>query len=196
MPWLTFMKEVVRSNKTTGALGPSSKALAEAVTEVAGLSGAKTVVEYGCGEGVFTEVICRKLDPEAFFLSLEVNAALVEVTRKRCPGDLVIHDGAQNTSKHLTQHGKDHCDVIVSSLPWSRFDTALQNEILEATYEVLAPGGRFVTFAYTFSPLFRSGRHFFQDTLPKKFPSVRRVGPIFKNFPPCHIYVAVKPQSK
>ncbi len=47
MPWLTFMKEVIRENKTTGALGPSSKALAEAVTDIAQLSGAKSIVEYG-----------------------------------------------------------------------------------------------------------------------------------------------------
>lgn len=193
MPWLTFMKEVIRENKTTGALGPSSKALAEAVTDIARLSGAKSIVEYGSGEGVFTEAIYRKMDKDALFIAMEINPVLVEATRKRCPEVKVVHDGAQNARKYLQEYGKDHCDAIVSGLPWTRFDDELQDEVLNATYELLAPGGRFVTFAYAFSPIFPSGRRFFLDKLPKRFPRVNRTGPILKNFPPCHVYIAEKP---
>lgn len=193
MPWLTFMMEVVRENKKTGALGPSSKALAEVVTDIARLPGAKTIVEYGSGEGVFTEAIARKMDGDALFIAMEIIPTLVEATRKRCPGIKVVHDGAQNALRHLKEAGRDHCDAIVSGLPWTRFEEGLQDEILNATYEVLAPGGRFVTFAYAFSPIFPSGRRFFKGKLPQMFPGVRRVGPIWKNFPPCHVYIAEKP---
>ena len=195
MPWLTFMMEVIRENKTTGALGPSSKALAEVVTDIARLPGAKTIVEYGSGEGVFTEAIARKMDADALFIAMEINPVLVESTQKRCPGITVVHDGAQNALRHLQAAGRDHCDAIVSGLPWTRFDDGLQDEILTATYEVLAPGGRFVTFAYAFSPIFPSGRRFFKGKLPQKFPLVRRLGPIWKNFPPCHVYIAEKPKD-
>ena len=136
MPWLTFMMEVIRENKTTGALGPSSKALAEVVTDIARLSGAKAIVEYGSGEGVFTEAIARKMDDDALFIAMEINPALVEATRKRCPGVNVVYDGAQNALRHLKSSGRDHCDAIVSGLPWTRFDEGLQDEILDATYEV------------------------------------------------------------
>lgn len=192
MPWFTFMMEVIRENKTTGALGPSSKALAEVVTDIAQLPGAKSIVEYGSGEGVFTEAIARKMDPDALFLAMEINPLLVDATRSRCPGVRVIHDGAQNVMKHLKDAGSDQCDAIVSGLPWTRFEDSIQDEILEATYEVLAPGGRFVTFAYAFSPIFPSGRRFFKEKLPRKFPQLRRVGPIWQNFPPCHVYIAEK----
>ncbi len=192
MPWLTFMKEVILDNKTTGAFGPSSRELAEAVTDLAHLSDAKVIVEYGSGDGVFTEAIMRKKDPDAFFIAMEVNASLVEATRKRCPGVEVIHDGAQNALKYLREAGHEHCDAIVSGLPWTRFDDDLQNELIEATYNVLRPGGRFVTFAYAMSPMFSSGRRFFRDKLPKRFPGVKRVGPIWKNLPPCHVYIAEK----
>lgn len=192
MPWLTFMKEVIRDNRTTGAFGPSSRELAEAVTDLARLPGAKVIVEYGSGEGVFTEAIVRKMDPEACFIALEVNASLVEATRKRCPEVNVIHDGAQHAWKYLQEAGHDHCDAIVSGLPWTRFDGALQDEILDATWNVLGPGGRFVTFAYAFSPMFASGRRFFREKLPRRFTNVKRVGPIWKNVPPCHVYIGEK----
>ena len=52
MAWLTFMKEVILENKTTGALGPSSKELAVAITSLANLSESKVIVEYGSGDGV------------------------------------------------------------------------------------------------------------------------------------------------
>lgn len=193
MPWLTFMKEVICENKTTGALGPSSKELAEAVTSLARLSGAKVIVEYGSGDGVFTEEIVREMDPDAFFMAMEVNETLVNATRKRCPGVRVIHDGAQNVMKHLQAAGHQSCDAIISGLPWTRFDDDLQDEILEATYNVLSPGGRFVTFAYTTSPLFPSGRRFFKGKLLRRFPKVERIGPVWKNIPPCHVYIAEKP---
>lgn len=192
MAWLTFMKEVIRDNRTTGAFGPSSRELAEVVTDLAHLSDARVVVEYGSGDGVFTEAIVRKIDPNAFFIAMEVSAVLVEATRKRCPGVRVIHDGAQHARRYLQEAGHVHCDAIVSGLPWTRFDDALQNEILEAAYEVLAPGGRFVTFAYAMSPIFPSGKRFFRTKLPRRFPGIKRIGPIWKNLPPCHVYIAQK----
>jgi len=75
------MKEVIRENKTTGALGPSSKALAEAVTAIADLPSAGIIVEYGSGEGVFTEAIQRKMNVGSFFMALEVNPVLVAATK-------------------------------------------------------------------------------------------------------------------
>ncbi len=196
MPWLTFMKEVIRDNRTTGAFGPSSRRLAEVVTDLARLDEANVIVEYGSGEGVFTEAVLEKKKPDAFFIAMEVSATLVEATRQRCPAATVIHDGAQNAQQYLREAGHEHCDAIVSGLPWTRFDDGLQNEILEATYNVLAPGGRFVTFAYAMSPLFSSGRRFFFNKLPARFPDVTRVGPIWKNFPPCHVYMAKKPKEE
>lgn len=193
MAWLTFMKEVILENKTTGALGPSSKELAVAITSLANLSESKVIVEYGSGDGVFTQEIGRRKNSDAFFMAMEVNEILVKATRKRCPGVTVVHDGAQNVRAHLEKYGHSCCDTIISGLPWTRFDAALQDEILNATYDILCPGGKFLTFAYTSSPLFPGGRRFFKEKLLQRFPKVERVGPIWKNIPPCHVYIACKP---
>jgi phosphatidylethanolamine/phosphatidyl-N-methylethanolamine N-methyltransferase len=186
------MKEVIRSNKSTGAIAPSGRQLADAVTDMARVHESKVIVEYGPGTGVFTEAIVAKKRPDAHFIALEVNEEFVKVTRERCPGVQVYHDCAQNTRKYLEQAGFNGCDTIVSGLPWTRFDDALQDEILEATYDVLVPGGCFVTFAYAVSPYVPSGRKFFKQKLVACFGSVKRSEYIWKNFPPCVVFIAEK----
>lgn len=189
---LNFMKEVIRTNKSTGALAPSSRALADAVTDMANLKGQKVIVEYGPGNGVFTEVILQKKDPDAFFIAMEVNPEFVKLTQQRCPGCRVVEDSASNTLNYLREAGHEHCDVIISGLPWTRFEEPLQDEILEATFDALKPGGRFVTFAYSFSPHLPSGRRFFKSKLPVKFARISRSAPIWNNFPPAVVFLAEK----
>jgi len=193
MPWLTFMKEVIAHNKTTGAFAPSSRQLADAVTDLAEVNKADIIVEFGAGDGVFTEVILEKKRPDAFFLSLEINPALAAAAKKRCPDALIIQDSAENVVRHLREAGYDHCDTIVSSLPWTRFEENLQDRLLQAAWDALAPGGRFVTFSYAMSPYIPSGKRFFEGKLPARFGSITRVGPVWKNIPPSLVYMGRKP---
>lgn len=186
------MKEVIRANKSTGAIAPSGKQLADIVTDMAEVRDSRVIVEYGPGTGVFTEAILSKKAKDAHFIALEVNEEFVKATQDRCPGVNVYHDCAQNTKKYLQKAGFEHCDTIVSGLPWTRFNDELQDEILEATYDVLEPGGRFVTFAYAVSPFVPSGRKFFREKLVKRFGDVRCSERIWKNFPPCVVFIAVK----
>lgn len=186
------MKEVFRANKSTGAIAPSGKQLADAVTDMAHVDQAQVIVEYGPGTGVFTEAILGKKRRDAYFMALEVNEEFVRVTRERCPGVDVYHDCAQNARKYLEEKGFDGCDTIVSGLPWTRFDDALQDEILASTYDVLKPGGRFVTFAYAVSPYVPSGRKFFKKKMVAQFGGVKRSEHIWLNFPPCIVFIAEK----
>ena len=192
MSTLSFIKEVFRANKSTGAIAPSGKQLADAVTDMAGVSESKVIVEYGPGTGVFTEAILAKKRSDAHFLALEVNEEFVRVTRERFPEVQVVHDCAQNAKKYLQEAGFDGCDTIVSGLPWTRFDGDLQDEILEATYDVLVPGGKFVTFAYAMSPYIPSGRKFFREKMVERFGGVDCSKHIWKNIPPCVVFIAEK----
>lgn len=176
------------ANRSTGAIAPSSRFLADAVTDLAGVPQGKVIVEYGPGTGVFTEAILRKKQPDAFFVAMEVNEQFVKATRERCPSATVIHDGAQNAIKYLREAGHEKCDVIVSGLPWTNFDEPLQDEILDATYEVLAPGGRFVTFSYFMSPWVPSGKRFLKHKLPERFGGLADTRLVLANLPPCTVY--------
>lgn len=189
---LNFMRGVFLANKSTGAIAPSSRALAERVTELAEVEKADVIVEFGPGTGVFTEIVAQRHKPGACFFALEVNESFVEATRKRCPGVDVIHDSAQHVMAHLNRKGFSACDVIVSGLPWTRFDDTLQDSILDATHEALRPGGKFVTFAYSSSPLVPNGRKFFKDKLNAKFAKVYKSDIVWNNFPPAVVFVATK----
>ena len=92
----------------------------------------------------------------------------------------------------MAEAGYSGCDTIVSGLPWTRFDDTLQDEILEATYNVLEPGGKFVTFAYAMSPYIPSGRKFFREKLVERFGEVDQSKHIWKNLPPCVVFIAEK----
>jgi phosphatidylethanolamine/phosphatidyl-N-methylethanolamine N-methyltransferase len=183
--------EFVRKPTSVGAIAESSLRLAELITDAAGLNRASVVLEFGPGTGAFTEVILRKIDPGTTFFAIEANASFAAATRKRCPGVQVFHDSAVSVRTHLEACGQTSCDCIVSGLPFSSFTPALQDELLAAAHDALAPGGRFVTFAYVGGPFWPLGRRF-RNRLRSQFSEVSSTRTIWRNLPPAFVYRAVK----
>ena len=184
-----FLKNFIRRPVETGAIAGSSRGLADVITEVARLEGARVVVELGPGAGVFTEAIARRIDPGATFLSVEINREFVQATRARCPEVTVVHGCAVNTDAHLQDLGFDGCDRIICGLPWASFSESRQDEILEAVTSVLRPGGRFVTFAYRQGVLLPGGRRF-RKKLESCFSRVTTTRTVWLNVPPAFVYCA------
>lgn len=189
---LTFFEGVLKASKVTGAIAPSGKALAEKITDMAELQHARVIVEFGTGTGAFTEVILRKKHPDAHFISFEVNPDFVREAQKRCPAANIIEDSAENAGKYLQEAGHEYCDVIVSSLPWTCFDPTLQDNILNAAYDIIRPGGRFLTFAYFMSPYMSNGKRFLRGKLPERFDNVVQSRHVWLNIPPCTVFIADK----
>lgn len=191
MSTFKFIKQVFLAPGTTGAIAPSSKALGRIMTDKAGVREAKVVVEFGPGNGVFTEVIAGELQANAHFFAVEINPDFAKAVRKRCPGVTVYEDSAANTGKYLREAGYETCDCIVSGLPFASFDDELQDELLSAVLEVLRPGGRFVTFTYVQSPLLSSGRRF-HAKLEGLFEGVEKTPMVWCNLPPAFAYCAYR----
>jgi len=189
--FFSFLKGYLAAPKEVGAFAPSSIHLAEVLTEAAHVSKADTVVEYGPGTGVFTEVIARKCKPQAKFLSIELCENFVHVARQRCPHVNVIHGSAVDTRKYLEQYGLHSCDCIVSGLPFANFEGELQDKLLEVSLDVLRPGGIFVTFGYFFSPYLPKGMRL-RRKLQQNFKNVERLPIVWRNAPPAFAYRAVK----
>lgn len=190
----SFFKQCILAPKTTGAIAPSSRALGLRVAEAAGVATANAVVEFGPGTGVLTEVILEKLKKDAVFFTVEINEEFVEILRKRFPTLTVFHDSAAHTRRYLDQLGLDGCDCIVSGLPWSLFEDALQDQLLDTVVDVLRPGGRFVTFMYVISPLCPRGKRF-KRKLYERFERVQRTSSVWRNFPPAFAYCATKHET-
>ncbi|MEE8349985.1 MAG: methyltransferase domain-containing protein [Acidobacteriota bacterium] len=184
-----FLKEFIRHPTATWAIAESSRELAELITDTADLSHASAVVEFGSGTGVFTEKILERISKDTTAIALEINPAFVEATRRRCPQASVFHDSAVNTAQYLRRAGIEQCDRIICGLPWACFSQDLQDQLLDTIMEVLAPGGKFLTFAYIHGLLLPSGRRF-RRCLSSQFKEIVETRVIWKNLPPAFVYCA------
>lgn len=182
-----FLKEFVRHPQWTGTIFASTSAMAEAITDVADLAHADSIVELGPGDGVFTRAIVTKKKHTADFFALETNPFFVEATRKACPGVAVYEDSAEHISKYLKQRGRESTDVIVSALPWAAFGEQMQTRIFDAAVAALRPGGRFVTIAYVTGRPMPAGRRF-EKLLRSRLVDVTKSRIVWRNRPPAIVY--------
>lgn len=184
-----FLKEFITCPKKTGAIAPSSDRLSELITDIADLSNASSVFEFGPGTGVFTEKILKKLPEKADFIAIDSNANFVESTRQRCPKAKVFHDDAMNAGHYLKAHGMEKCDCIICGLPWASFGNRLQNELMQTILDILRPGGKFITFAYLQGLILPAGMSF-QKKIRYYFHMVTITKPLWRNVPPALVYCA------
>ena len=180
---LRFLKEFIANPHHVGSITPSSKQLAAAVCEATKVREAGTVVEFGPGTGAITEVLLTELRPEAKFFAMEINSDFVKVLRNHFPNITVHEDSAEKTKSYLRQLGVEHCDSIVSGLPWAFFSEDLQNSLLDAAVESLRPGGLFATYIYVTSYLMPSSFKF-RAKIRKHFAEMGMSKIVWPNVPP------------
>ena len=179
----TFVKQPFR----TGTLVPSSRALAELITEDMGLATADTVVELGAGTGPFTRLIAEHVKSDALVLAFEIDPVLARQLQPRVPRVRVVNDSAENLPEHLRAAGRIAADAILSGLPWANFSRELQERLLRAVVLGLRPGGRFATFAYVPAAQLPAGRRF-RSLLESSFSRVETTRIVYWNFPPAFVY--------
>jgi len=184
---LRFLTTFMRHPVTTGAIAPSSRALAEHMADDMGIEHADTVVELGPGTGAFTRVIETRLRPEALYLALELDRGFAGTLARRFHRVEIINDSAVNLVEHLESRGRGHADAVICGLPWAVFPPELQEAILSAVVRGLRPGGRFATFAYVHAAWFPMARQFHRR-LASRFGKVTRTPVVWRNVPPAFIY--------
>ncbi|MFG0287557.1 MAG: class I SAM-dependent methyltransferase [Rhodopirellula sp. JB044] len=170
---------------------PSSPGLVKTMVEWFDWDNARGIVEYGPGTGVFTEGIVNRLHPDAKFFAIERSADLAELTRKRCPGVDVHEESADDVVRLCQDAGIDQVDAIICGLPWASFPESLQRSILDATLDVLRPGGQFATFAYWQGVVLPAGIRF-SKKLRESFSEVHRSPTVWRNVPPAFVYRCTK----
>jgi phospholipid N-methyltransferase len=182
-----MLKTFVRQPFRTGTLVPSSRALAELMTEDMGLATADTVVELGAGTGPFTRLIAEHVKPDALVLVFEIDPMLASQLQPLVPRVRVVNDSAEHLGDHLRAAGRVAADAILSGLPWANFSHELQQRLLRAVVLGLRPGGRFATFAYVPAAQLPAGRRF-RSLLESSFTRVETTRIVYWNFPPAFVY--------
>ena len=136
---------LLKSPASTGAVMPSSRALAAAMAEVA--SGAELLVELGAGTGPVTQALLQR-SPGTPLIAVELQSALANRLRIRFPGVDVREDSAKAVVDELIDHpGKI---VLVSSLPFRSLPREVAAETANSLIRFLTanPARRLVQFTY------------------------------------------------
>lgn len=182
-----FLSAFLKRPQAIGAIAPSSAVLARAMVHWIDWGRVSAVAEYGPGTGAFTGSILNAKRNDARYLALELDASMVQIMQRRFP-DLAVHHASVARVRSICDAEKiDALDAIISGLPWAAFPDSLQEELLDATMEVLSPGGQFVTFAYLQGLLLPAGKRF-RERIARYFAEVSTSPVVWRNLPPAIVY--------
>jgi phospholipid N-methyltransferase len=150
--------------------------------DMANLSQAHYVVEFGAGTGVYTGEILKRLRPDARFLAFEIDPNLAAILSERFEDRRLqaINDSAENVENYLNGA---KVDVIVSAIPFTSLPEDAKESVFRAAARALAPEGVMVQIQYS---------TVLQRDLTRRFASVRRrLSPL--NIPPAFLYACRMP---
>ena len=141
-----FFRQFRTQFHTTGAIAPSSRHLARAMTRhIAEARGPANILEVGPGTGAVTRRILRLLKAGDRLDLVELNESFADLLRQRFQSDPVFEPAAGQAHVHVcgieTFESDVRYDFIVSGLPFNNFSPAFVELVLEALFELLAPGG-------------------------------------------------------
>ncbi len=148
---LAFIRQSIGNFRQTGAILPSSGALARAMVDAIGpIEPGDILVELGPGTGVFTRQI-RKRFPNNPLIAVEFNEALAERLRHTHPDVHVVCGCASEIRMHVEALGLDpaRIGVVLSGLPLLSLPIPLRDAILAGLGKVVPINRRYVQFTYS-----------------------------------------------
>ena len=150
---LAFIGQAIKQNYHTGAVLPSSKALARTLTSAARASlQPKRILEVGPGTGPFTKEILKTLHPGDELHIVEINQVfatrleelMLEPFRQQHPDMTVVMHCHPIESAPIT----GTFDYIICGLPFNNFPPKVVRSIFRRLMDLLNPGGELAYFEY------------------------------------------------
>ena len=150
-----FFRQFRERFETTGAILPSSRFLARAMTRpLARRAGPVRVLEVGPGTGAVTNQIVKLLKPEDTFDLVEINDQFANHLRAKFKSDTSWNRVAAQSQVHVCPlqefRPERPYDIIISGLPFNNFPAVLVQELIDACLGMLAPQGDFAFFEYIY----------------------------------------------
>jgi phosphatidylethanolamine/phosphatidyl-N-methylethanolamine N-methyltransferase len=149
-----FFKRFLSNPRQVAYIVPSSKVLINRALSKFDFSEPRVIVEYGGGEGCITREIVRRMHPSSTVLIFELDPVFVNHLRQQFRHDPrvhIIYADAGELPAELAKRGFQHCDHIVSGIPFSTMESDKKKALLQQTYDALAPmpTSVFVTYQVT-----------------------------------------------
>ena len=144
-----FFRQWLRSPKSMGAVIPSSRVLARAVTEAVRWAPGEHVIELGAGTGAISQgLIDAGIPPDALMM-IELDRQLFDYLRTRFPAVRVVNGDATRLVDIVRQLGITRVSTIISGLPMVTMPLAFQRAIIEQSFEVLGTDGYLLQYSYS-----------------------------------------------
>lgn len=179
-----FLKESLKSIKTSGTLFPSSRFLTTKLLKGIDFNKANLIVEFGPGNGKITRDILKQLKPDSKLIVFEINdnfyQELLKIKDSRL---IVINQSADAILEVVNSHGFKSVDYIVSSLPLTNIPKPITDSILKNSYKSLKPKGYFFQYQYSLT-YYSVLKEMFKGNVALSFEPL--------NIPPAFIYSCQK----
>lgn len=187
-----FLKEFSRTHRTTGAIAPSSRLLAGALTRylIPSPGHPRSILEVGPGTGAVTRRIQASLGPLDSLRLIEANPRFADLLQHEYGADPRV-----TLSTGLVQDQElGGYDTIVCGLPFANFEAETTEQIFDRLLATLHPGGTLSFFGYAAFPALRQmlGTRTAQSSTEALDRILRRHRfrreTVLANLPPAHVH--------
>ena len=143
-----FLKSWLDKPLMTGAVSPSSKALARVMASFVDPDAAGPVIELGPGTGPVTDALIARGIDEARLVLVEFNPEFCALLARRYPRATIVRGDAYALSNTLRDLAPTPAAAIVSSLPLMTRPEFKRLELLREAFRLMQPDAPFVQFTY------------------------------------------------
>ncbi len=177
---MQFIRSWFEKPLSTGAVMPSSKALARTMANYVDPQSSGPVIELGPGTGPVTEALVKRgIDPKRLVL-VEFNPDFCRLLRKRYPAATVVQGDAYRLRRLLATSALEPAAAVVSGLPLVTKPLRTRLRLISDAMGLLAPGAPFIQFTYAMVP-----------PIPKVLSGIKAEASetIWMNLPPARVWV-------
>jgi len=177
---MKFIRSWIEKPISTGAVMPSSKALARTMARYVDPQASGPVIELGPGTGPVTQALVQHgVDPARLIL-VEFNPDFCRLLRKRYPAATVVQGDAYRLRRLRETSVREPAAAVVSGLPLVTKPLRTRLRLIADAMGLLAPGAPFIQFTYAMVP-----------PIPKALSGIKAVASelIWMNLPPARVWV-------
>lgn len=177
---MRFIRTWFENPLSTGAVMPSSKALARTMASYVDPQSTGPVIELGPGTGPVTEALVQRgVDPKRLIL-VEFDPDFCRLLRTRYPAATVVQGDAYRLKRLLSDTVREPAAAMVSGLPLVTKPLRTRLRLISDALGLLAPGAPFIQFTYAMVP-----------PIPKGLSgiSAKASDLIWLNLPPARVWV-------
>lgn len=177
---MQFIRSWIEKPLRTGAVMPSSRALARVMARYVDPQSSGPVIELGPGTGPVTEALVEHgVDPKRLIL-VEFNPDFCRLLRTRYPEATVVQGDAYRLRRLLEATVREPAAAVVSGLPLVTKPPRTRLRLISDAMALLKPGAPFIQFTYAMVP-----------PIPKALSGIKAEASelIWLNLPPARVWV-------